>query len=122
MGVSVLRTWACQRVIHSPISNLVCWARGCLRGTAPAVVKAERSAVNGNGCPTPVSGGYPCIAAPAGGCTDPALGGVCGYMYIAWGECPLQCFQPSSTLVVLGHKRVPRSVIKAEWEGLLSGL
>ena len=81
VGVSVLRTWACQRDIHSPINNVVCRACGCSRGTAPAVVKAERSVVTGNGCPTPV-GGW--VLAPAGGCTDTVLGGVCGY--IAWGE------------------------------------
>ena len=74
VGVSVLRTWACQRDIHSPISSVVCRARGCPRGTAPAVVKAERSAVNGNGCPTPVGGWVPLHSGSCRGLYRPSVG------------------------------------------------
>ena len=66
--------WACQRDIHSPISSVVCRARGCPRGTAPAVVKAERSAVNGNGCPTPVGGWVPLHSGSCRGLYRPSVG------------------------------------------------
>ena len=108
MGVLVLRTWACQRDIHSPISNVV-----FPRGTGPAVVKAERSAVNGNGCPTPVGGWVPPHSDSCRGLYRPSVGrGL--RVYRVGGSVPCSVSnQPSSTLMVLGHKRVPRSVINS---------
>ena len=95
--------WACQRDIHSPINNVVCRARGCPRGTAPAVVKVERSAVNGNGCPTPEGGWVPLHSNSCRGLYRPSVGRGLRVYRVGGVPCSVSN-QPSSTLVVLGHK------------------
>ncbi len=111
VGVSVLCMWACQRDIHSPISNVGCLVCGCPRAwSLPSLKSQGRRVLNMVMFASTPIGGW--VLLHSGSCRRyrPSVGR--GLRVSHGGSVPCSVSnQPSSTHVVLGREWRPQSII-----------